>query len=379
MPNFTATLRQTYRDISGLIVSCGRADIEEDLANPGFIKRWRNRAGGLPSLPSPRVPADVVDYAGGRFGDFTQLDPAHQPELAVVLGQRKVKFNRADETYLQATIPGDFPYSAHVKGATCAFQYEVGTDPADDQVLYDDGQAGGVRVYRRLVGDAKFKIGATTNSSTTDLVTGHWLVQSDGTFVKRTRDVTFQNTTTIGPALFTIAAGAAFLGRKFTGGDYLDAMLSSFHIWARQLSPLEQDFMWKTIDEDNVSFATNLYAPVSTERWTDVTGNPGSSQINRLRSDVPQFYKLATVDGGPAFRVQIAASEEGMVKPDVDLVGNLFSLTWTETPGTPPLVTQDVGWSSVFDCVVRVPGHYTARVFREGGGTVFVHFDVEVP
>lgn len=375
MPNFTATTRLTYRDIDGLIVSCTRADIEEDSANPGFVKRWRNRAPGLPSLPSPRVPADVVDYAGGRFGDFVQLNQALQPELAIAFGQRKVRFKRADSTFLSSVIPGDFPDVTNIRGAAVVFQFAQGGNVADTQVVYDDQQS--VKVTRRQAGVRRFKIGATSSVGAADLASGRWLATSDGLAVSAARDRTIDTTTQIGASTFSIAPGAAYLGRSTTG-DYLDGDLDSFHVWARTLSPLEQDLAWATIDEDNASFSANPYAVAAAKRWTDLTGDPSLSQINRLRSDVNQFYKLVTVDGVASMRVQIAAAEEGHVKPDADLIGGLFSLRWVERPGVSPLVLQSVGWSSVFDCVIKIPGHYTAQVFREDGGSVLLHFDVEV-
>jgi len=375
MPNFTAATRLSYRDIDGLIVSCTRADIEEDPTNPGFVKRWRNRAPGLPSLPSPRVPADIVTYAGGRFGDFVQLNQALQPELAIVLGQRKVRFNRTDSTFLSSVIPVDFPDATNVSGAAVAFQFAQGANVADIQTVYDDQQS--MKVTRRQAGVRRFKIGATSSVGASDLASGRWLATSDGVAVSAARDRTLDPTTQVGASTFSIAPGVAYLGRSTTG-DYLDGDLDSFHVWARTLSPLEQDFVWATVDEDNASFSVNPYAAAAANRWTDVTGDPSLSQINRLRSDVNQLYKLVTVDGVASMRVQIAAAEEGHVKPDANLIGNTFSLRWLEKPGVVPLVLQSVGWSSVFDCVIKIPGHYTAQVFREDGGSVLLHFDAEV-
>lgn len=378
MPNFTATTRLDYRDISGLVASCNRADIEEDILNPGFVRRWRNRAPGLSSLPQIRIPSTPVTYPGGRLGDFVQPVQAVQPILATVLGQRKVLFDRSLQTFMQAEIPTSFP--AVPAGGTIAFQFEQGADASDNQVIYDDQQFN-TKIFRRQTGQWRFAFGASSLTAASDLTNGRWLASSSGTGISSARDRTLDNYSLVGASVFAPVAGTALLGRS-TAGDYLDGYLDSFHMWARELSPLEQDFLWSTIDEDDVSFAQYPRVRVTARRWTDITGTPGSNQIDRVRNEIAinQYYKLATVtdNGVTPQRIQIAASEDGLVKPDSALMDGPFSLSWVEVPGVAPSVVQDVGWSSVFDCLINTPGHYTARVFRSGGGAVLLHFDVEV-
>jgi hypothetical protein len=179
-----------------------------------------------------------------------------------------------------------------------------------------------------------------------------------------------------------VVAGTGYLGRGTAASTELDGILDCIHLWHRQLSPLELDFVWQKLNEDGTSYDALPRADVRLRLWTDLTGVGANGEGNRLRSimGAEPRYKLATVpnNGAAYVRVQIAAAVDGKVLADSALGGELFTLDWKEYPGLVPVMDQDAGWSSVFDCQLKHAGHYCAGVRRTGGGTVFLHFDVEV-
>lgn len=359
----------------------------QDDSNPGFALRWRNRAPGLPSKPFHRLPSDAVTYPGGRFGDPRQDVKAVQP--AIVLtggGQRRLSFDRALGQHLLFAIPGTFPEGA-AGPCTVAYQFTKRPSTDNDQIIYDDQQAQVIVRRRGGGGLAQLKVGATTKTAAAD--------HDDGTFVgygAGAAGVTWlkngaaYGSVQAGTANATVIAGTGKIGQGAGGlATSLDGILDSFHVWPRLLSPLELDFVWQVLNQDAINYATQLRAPVALRRWTDATGNLAAGQINRVRSVVgaDPLFKLATVGAGgaTALRVQLAAAVDGKVLADTALGGNLFTITWVEAPGLPavyPTVSQDAGWSAVFDCSLQTPGHYCAKITRQLGGAVLIHFDVEV-
>lgn len=381
MPNFTASIRTTLRDVEGLVLSCGRNDIEEDSSHPGFVKRWINRAPGLPSKPAVRNPGDAITYPGGRYSNPQQLITANQPQIILTGGgQRRVQFNRSAGTYLQFTIPGTFPEAAGP--AFLAYQFEKRPNTSNGQHIYDDNQSKIVLRRRGAGGQAELKLGVTTCTAASDHIDGACIGYTSGSNITWRR----QNSpyaTQAGASNPQVVAGTGYLGRGTAGGTELDGILDSFHVWHRQLSPFEIDFIWHTLHEDGASFTSNPRTIVKLKRWTDTTGT--GSQPNRLRAErgAEPYYRLATVTGGGSIakRVQIAAAVDGKVLADSALGGNLFALSWIEAPGASPMfpvVNQDAGWSAVFDCSLKTPGHYCAMLRRTAGGSVMLHFDVEV-
>lgn len=383
MPNFSAALRTSVRDVQGLVLSCGRNDVVQDDAHPGFMLRWRNRAPGLPSKPFHRVPSDPVTYPGGRFSDPRQDLTALQP--AIVLtggGQRRVSFDRALGQHLRFTIPGTFP---EVSGpATVAYQFEKRPDTSNDQIILDDQQSKLILRRRGAGGLAQAKFGAVTATAAGDHDNGTFVAWGGTAVTWHKNGAAYASAAGANNSQVIIGTGLIGIGTGGAGTE-LDGILDCLHIWYRELSPLERDFVWQVLNEDLVNYATQLRAPVALRRWTDATGNLALGQINRVRAVVggEPLFKLATVGAGgaTALRVQIAAAVDGKVLPDSALGGELFTLAWVEAPGNPavyPVVSQDAGWSAVFDCALKTPGHYCAKVERQLGGAVFLHFDVEV-
>lgn len=373
MPNFTAVVRTSYRDVSGLVLSLRGEDLVEDPFNPGHVKVWPNRAPGVPSKPMWRAPSDAVAYQGGRYTTPEQLDVTIQPELQILGPSRKVKFTGTE--FLKGSIPVALPET--VRGLSFAFNFTPDGPDTPTQVIYDDGTQRISRV--RAGGDGEFKIGSNAVPFGAGLNDAVYLVSGSPADLYYSELNTFNNTV-VGASVGQLGPGDFYLGRA-VGGDYLVGSIGSFHAWTRELSPLERDFVFLTLSDDNTTmFTANSYAYLTNEVWTDATGTSGTNEIVRVRPQNAVFphFKLARKTGLSPARVQIAASEDGLVKPDSELT-ETFHLHWVEYPGvTAPAIIQDAGWSSVFDCAVRFAGHYCARVWRNDGGSVLLHFDVEV-
>lgn len=380
MPNFSATVRTTIRDVQGLVLSCTRDDIEEDPQHLGFARRWLNRAPGLPSKPAVRNPADAVTYAGGRYSSLEQLTQSVQPQIALTGGgQRRLRFVKATSQFFGFTRPVVFPEAAGP--ATIAYQFEAGANVGNNQTIYDDAQNQIVLLRRNGAGVATLKMGAPTVTLGADHLNGTFLGWGSSSALTWQRNAAAYGSTAAASSP-SVPVGSGYVGRSAAAGTYLDGYLDCLHIWYRQLSPLERDFVWYLLNQDGINYSVNPRAAMRLQRWTDLTGDPVNREPNRLRTQTgaEHYYKLGTVpDNGIDYvRIQIAAAIDGKVLPDSSLGGNLFSLSWVEVPYAVPSVTQDAGWSAVFDCNLRVAGHYCAHVRRPSGGGVYLHFDVEV-
>lgn len=77
--------------------------------------------------------------------------------------------------------------------------------------------------------------------------------------------------------------------------------------------------------------------------------------------------------------VFISAIVAGVVAPlDAALGGRLFTAFFAEAPVFPaPLLQHPGGQSSAQHFTVDALGHYTLRLVREGGGSIFLHVDVD--
>ena len=385
MPNFDAQVRTDYRDVAGMALSLVRADIVEDVSNPGFILKWINRAPGVPSIPFIRQPGDPAPtYAGGRFGDPINRDTATQPTLALTGGgEQRAQFDRARSTFLETEfIAGPMP--AVAQPLACGFQWQAGADATTPQILFTTSAANILSCVRQTGGgNAVMACGTVFTNVAGDLPSGTYLftgeaggtglwLQDGGAFGAGSANATVIN-----------AAVSMLLGRD-TGGNYLDGTMDGLHVWLQELSPLSLDFIWQTLNADGIDYSANLRGPMNKPIWTDVTGDLSLSEINRLNplTGVPFRYVLVTLPPAPALhRVQVAAAVNGQVLPDAQLGGDLFTHAWIEVPGPPvifPVTNQDAGWSSVMDFSLNQEGHYTLGITRQNGGAVIVHFDVQV-
>lgn len=388
MPNFTAQVRTSYRDVAGLVLSCDRQDVVEDPLNPGFVREWVNRAPGLPSKPFVRQPGDPAPtYLGGRFSNPKNLDQATQPTLALTgPGEKRVQFDRARSTYLVTELIGaDFPDAAPPQPIALAYQFVKGADASNLQGLIGDS-SNVLRAFRR---DGAGNAGIVSNGLLS-LVGDH----PDGTFL-----VTgtiggggsdwAQDGASLAPAgtndVNQIVTGSFLvLGATAPGAvisNFLDGTLDSMHMWFGELSPKTKDLIWQTLNEDGVDYATDLRGPMSVPIWTDLTGDQALDEYDRLRPQTgfPHRYVKVSLPVTPALhRVQVACAVDGIVLPDSQLGGDLFTHRWVESPSFIPVLTQDAGWSAVFDFDLNVEGHYTLQITRTNGGGVILHFDVEV-
>ncbi len=387
MANFEAQVRTSYRDVAGLVLSCARADIVEDPSNPGFVSEWINRAPGLPSKPAIRQPGDAVTYLGGRFSNPKQPVHALQPTLALTGGgDSRVQLDRARSTFLQSELLVDsLPDSgATLQRLSCGYQFTKGPDAALRQVIFDANGGTGLKAFRTSGGgDAIMDSGGMSTT-----VAGQ---HDDGTFVFTgepgntsvwQKDGGAYGTGTVALAKYA-SGGRLFIGSE-DGDKFLDGTLDSIHLWAAELSPKTIDLIWQTINEDDTDFSTDVRAPMSNVIWTDLTGDAALDQYDRLRPQTgfPHRYIRVNLPSSPAVhRVQVAAAVDGIAEPDANLGGDLFTYSFAEIPGPPfiqPVLTQDSGWSSIADFALNQEGHYTLVVTRASGGSVVLHFDVQV-
>lgn len=386
MPNFDAQVRVSYRDVAGLVLSCARDDVVEDPSNPGFVKEWINRAPGLPSQPAIRQPSDPPPtYLGGRFSNPKQLDKALQPALTLTGGgQKRVQFDRARSTFLSTDAIGT-AFANTARPLACAYQFAKGGDASVNQTIMVAEPSKALQVWRRnAAGDAQV---ASPAADLTTVAGDH----DDGTFL--------YTGVTGGTSLWekngaAYGAGASsgtqmpvsdqmFIGKD--GANYLDGTLDALHVWACELSPATQDLIWRTLNEDGTDYSTDDRPVIGRVLWTDLTGDPLLDQYDRLRpqTGVPHRYIKVTVPSGTVPQlVQVAAAIDGIVRPDSELGGDLFTWNFSEFAGPPyippVLAPQDAGWSSVADFELRYEGHYTLTVTRAAGGSIILHFDVEV-
>lgn len=389
MANFDAQVRTDFRDVAGMAVSLVSDDIVEDTSNLGFMRKWTNRAPGLPSIPFIRQPGDPPPtYLGGRFGDPENNTHASQPAIILTGGGRqRAQFDRARSCQLITDIfdnAGDDllanqPFS-------CAYQFEKRPDASNGQAIASvDGAPSEFSLYRRNgAGLGEINAGGVTTAPGD---------HADGTFVWTGRGaapgsaVWQQDGAAYATGLGdveSITSPAQFALGRASGANFLDGILDGFHLWMGQLSPLALDFVWQTINADGVDYATQVRAPMNKPIWTDVTGDLAQSEINRLnpQTGVPFRYVRVELPVAPALhRVQVAAAVNGVVLPDSELGGDLFTYTWVELPGPPvvtPITAQDAGWSALADFQLNEEGHYTLGITRQDGGAVIVHFDVQV-
>ena len=384
LPNFEAQVRAGYRDVAGLVLSCDRNDIVEDVNNPGFVREWINRAPGLPSQPVIRNPGDPAPtYLGGRFSNPKQLVQSAQPTLAGPAPQR-VQFDRARSTFLETEfIADDFPDVS--RQFSMGYQFTKGADVSNLQAICGDSSD----VLRALRRDGAGNAVISSNGLTS-LVGDH----PDGTFVYAGVGSAVTSWQRDGVVLVAGAGGLnqivsgekLYLGASDAGAgpiNFLDGTLDTFNLWMGELSPRTIDFIWQTLNQDGTNYETDLRAPAANVLWTDITDDLSLNQYDRLRPvlGLPFRYIRFDLPASPALhRVQLAAAVAGIVYPDSALGGELF--TWTiaywESTSTMPAFTFDAGWTAVADLELRGEGHYTVVVARANGGSMVLHLDVQV-
>lgn len=313
---------------------------------------------------------DVYEIRDPRFGVPYQDTAADQPVVRTVSGRRLMEFTRSRGHELLVPLVGSrFPATWW----TQAVEFAKGADSANSQVIFILGSATSL-VRRDGSGDFGFSHGAAPVAGSGDHDDGVWVLESrpgtnDADYLKE------------GVSQLTGAAAAAavqagdpigYIGSA-NGSSFLDGQISSLRVWDRALSPLEVDFAFQSLAADATDHSAQDRATMELREWTDETGD--HPRINPQAAS-PHRFIVAKFPGLPR-RVQVAASVDGKVRPDSELGGKLFDISVVEVPGAVPLVSQDSGWSAVFDLTIQDEGHHAFLVSREDGGGVIVHLVAE--
>ncbi len=389
MANFEAQVRTNYRDVAGLVLSCAREDLIEDTNHPNFVKEWVNRAPGLPSKPAIRNPGEPLPtYLGGRFSNPRQVVHDLQPGLGqTVSGEQQCVFERARSSYLVTDFIVDgFPDSIPGDALACGYQFTVGADASNNQVMFATDPGTQLVAQRRNgAGDAVISTGVPNITVSGDHPSGTFLYtgENGGSALWTQNNTPFGTGSATNPNQIP-AASRLFIGRDGTG-NYLDGTFDTLNIWAAELSPKTQDFIWQSINRDGTDFSSSSVPRASIENvvWTDATADPTLDQYDRLRPQTgfPHRYLKVVLPDETNHRIQVAATVDGIVQPDSNLGGDLFTYDWTEFPGPPfivPLLDPEPGWSAIADFDLSQEGHYTLTVSRPNGGGIILHFDVEI-
>lgn len=120
-------------------------------------------------------------------------------------------------------------------------------------------------------------------------------------------------------------------------------------------------------------FRAQFSAGVSLQPWVDP---PLGARPSRLNVRAEQAHKRHV--GSLGVQVTVQAIVGGVAAPlDAALGGRLFTSFLAESASfPPPAITSPGGQSSVQRFTPLVAGHYTMRLTREGGGSIFLHVDV---
>ncbi len=119
-------------------------------------------------------------------------------------------------------------------------------------------------------------------------------------------------------------------------------------------------------------FTVRASAGVTIETWSDPASGAKPSRIYPL-DGIPHLHFVVS---GP---VQLLCKTDVGAEAALDstLAGRLFEWSWLEYPGLEPLINTAAPYSSKANFTAVYAGHYTLQVFRDGGGSVIIHFDKE--
>jgi|GEM_PF-4758476 len=316
--------------------------------------------------------ADVYKVASPRFGDPYQTVVAQRPFVPPAGVYHQAEFTKANSSNLKIPLVD----SVAASWWTCAFEYLTLASAGNDHPVLSFPN---LSIWRKnAAGNYKYKHGAVDVAGAGDMTSGTWLLYKTGAgagALIRNGVSSLAGTLTAQ----AIAAGdpAGYIGTD-GAGNFCDVILRSMQIWNREVSPLEMDFAFQSL---SCEFDYNAYvrATVGIGTWTDDTGATPQEvpRINYTRF-APQRFHLGTFPSGGSARVQIVASVDGMVRPDADLGRLLCDMHCEEFPSAGhPAVYQSAGWSSVWDVLINMTGHYTFVVHRSGSGSQVLHLDME--
>lgn len=382
MPNFTAQVRTSFRDVAGLVLSCGRQDIIQDPDNPGYAKEWINRAPGLPSIPMIRYPGDAVTYQGARFTNPRQPNQLFQPGITFTGGgDPRLVFDRSAGTHMFTQACPSIIASA-LDHFAFAYQVTPGADVSNNQTMFTDEPSNTIKFSRRdAAGDSAAKHGASTLVVAGDHPSAAMLYTVLNAQATWTRyDLAYGGP--FGTAITQIPADSTFFIGGEDGSNYYDGIMDSLHVWVSKINARTRDFILQTMSEDGGDYAASTRAPMSKPIWRDVTNDVALGQIQRVRPiDGRDFrYILGSLPSATPHLVQLAAATDGVARQDSELGGDLFTWEIVEKPASSGAILsgQDANWSSVIDLTIDTEGHYCIYVWRTDGGGIYLHFDIEV-
>jgi hypothetical protein len=313
--------------------------------------------------------SDSYRVATPRFGNPYQDVVAQRPAVTVGV-YNQANFSRASLSNFR--IPLIDPVSSSYW--TFAFEYltKAASAANNHPVIYFPN----LSVWRQnAAGNYKYRHGVADVNGVGDMTSGTWLFSLLSGELFRNGVLSLAG----GSSSQAIAAAdpAGYIGTD-GAGNYCDIILRSMQIWNRRVSALEIDFAFQSL---SCQFEYNQHArgDVSVGTWTDDTGAT-SQEVPRNNYTVyaPQRFHRGNFPTGGMARIQIAASVDGIVRPDSELGGLLFDMHCEEHASAGhPAVYQDAGWSSVWDVLIDTEGHYTFVVHRAGSGSQVLHLDME--
>ena len=364
MADFDVSVRASYRDIARLVLDLRPGDYE--LTSDAKVLKWRN------SAPPPWTASSP------RFGDASMSTHARRP-LKGTGGA--VAFRNSLTHGLDVPLETAMGLS---QSWTFAFEVDPGDRTPKQAILHS--AAGGFAVWRisSSAADHGYLTSAGEVTAVGEMDAGTYMLAFEGGGLA---DMLFDGVEQIsGGAAANIqftASSTRSLRIGYTStGDYFDGQLRSVRIWNRTFAAKERDFAFQTMGPVDVSQGAAGYprATMQVRSWVDDTGNLSLRQARRVNplGGRHQQFRLATIPAGyDAAIVQIACATAGVVVADSALGGDLYTLDQLEraSPAV-PTVTQDAGWSSIFDVRITTAGHYTFLISRENHGGVYCHLDV---
>lgn len=428
MPDFKARICKDYRDVNGLILDCRPEGLVRASMESSGASGWTNSApparavtqGTHTDTTSPSTLKDATKYwrsnqhvgkvAINLTDGSSGLVAANTPNTvtATLTGGTANSWQNGDNYVLTTFRPGS-PYqntsanrpnivsAGSVSGAqfdrayseyfcmdvTYPVQNRYFTTMVD--VASMDGASNGQALIgfpnfafraRNGSGNYEYEYNSTAQPGSQALNAGVWLLNAEsGTSAKVWRDGTEMLSGTFG--VMDVAAGEpeGYIGSADGSSEFLDATLRHVAMWDRRLSPLERDFVFGSFHH-STSHSAYTRPTVTVEEWTDDTD---STQASRLNPQAVRKNKYLLATGAVNSRLQVACEVDGYVQSDGALSSRLFTHYAVEHPSaTPPVFHTETGWSSVIDVQLTGEGHHSFIIYREGGGGILFHVDVEI-
>lgn len=371
MSDFDVSVRRTYRDIKGMAFLGLPNDFQ--LEN-GEITRWFNRATQLQN----------------RLGDMVEPVAGVRPTVGANGGANFLRGSGANGSRLDWTVFGDIT-GADFKDWTFGFRFVPGANGGQQRVFQVGN--GAAEIFKDYNGANAYGFFASSillspGGGAGSLAAGAHLLAPDGTTLDWKRDnvdLFVDGQIGIGnPSAVPLDTDPPGWFGDASTADSMNGEIVEFVAWARNLSTKEQDFLFQSFNpagDTSAGVGGIVRATVQHRIWNDRTGDLTLRQQDRL-NPLPgrqHQYVLATIPSGESSAiVQIACNSGRTVLPDSDLGGDLYQVSFVEAPTlVQPPVTQDAGWSSIFDVQFSTPGHYTLLFERPNHGAMYVHLDVE--